>query len=342
MAGGKEVGGTQLKRVESLEAELGHLNDIMENQGHQMQQQADSIASMQMKMDQKFEEVLRALSRGKKTAEEEVFDEPVFSTMDTPKDNSGGPKPGMSSGSDSGGSSDGGGRPQGGEYGGGTNWRFRKLDMPLFDGENPDEWIPRAERYFNFYKLSENDKLEAAVVALEGDALLWFQWEHSRRPVTRSKEMKSLLLRQFRPTNAGTLHQQWLALTQTGSVLEYQRSFIELLAPISNIPEDITLGQFLNGLKDEIRSEVQLLSPVSVEHAMTLAIKVEQKLQSYLQRKPQPSTANQRTNSTGSISGTPMITPIKTTYFTPRAPQIQNPNYTRSNKMPTKPEGEIM
>ncbi|CAH1433234.1 unnamed protein product [Lactuca virosa] len=60
MAGGKEVGGTQLKRVESLEAELGHLNDRMENQGHQIQQQADSIASIQMKMDQKFEEVLRA------------------------------------------------------------------------------------------------------------------------------------------------------------------------------------------------------------------------------------------------------------------------------------------
>ncbi|CAH1433235.1 unnamed protein product [Lactuca virosa] len=109
MAGGKEVGGTQLKRVESLEAELGHLNDRMENQGHQIQQQADSIASIQMKMDQKFEE-----------------------------DNSGGSKPTGSGGSGTGGSSDGGGRSQGGEYGRGTNWRFRKLDMPLFDGENSD------------------------------------------------------------------------------------------------------------------------------------------------------------------------------------------------------------
>lgn len=85
--------------------------------------------------------------------------------------------------------------------------RFRKLDMPLFDGENPDGWILRAERYFNFYKISETDKLEATVVALESDALLWFQWEHSRRPMTRWKEMKSLLLRQFFPTNTGTLHQ---------------------------------------------------------------------------------------------------------------------------------------
>ncbi|CAH1433236.1 unnamed protein product [Lactuca virosa] len=219
--------------------------------------------------------------------------------METPKDNSGGSKPTGSGGSGTGGSSDGGGRSQGGEYGRGTNWR-----------------------------LSEADKLEAAVVALEGDTLLWFQWEHTRRPVTRWKEMKSLLLRQFRPTNASTLHQQWLALTQTGSILEYQRAFIERLAPLSNIPEDITLGQFLNGLNGEIRSEVQLLSPMSVENVMTMAIKVEQKLQSQLKRKPHPSPVTQRTNTTGSISGTPLITPIKTTIYSSKSiapPPIYTP-----------------
>ncbi|CAI9287418.1 unnamed protein product [Lactuca saligna] len=115
MAGGKEVGGTQLKRVEYLEAELGHLNDRMENEGHQIQQQADSIASMQMKMDQKFEEVLRALSRGRSFRQTCVFHD------DIPKNNSGGSKPVVSGSSYSSGSSDGGGRPPGGKYGGGTN-----------------------------------------------------------------------------------------------------------------------------------------------------------------------------------------------------------------------------
>ena len=69
---------------------------------------------------------------------------------------------------------------EGGEYGGQSNWRLRKLDLPLFDGTNPDGWILRAERFFHFYRLSPEDKLEAAIVALEGDALLWFQWEHRR------------------------------------------------------------------------------------------------------------------------------------------------------------------
>lgn len=46
--------------------------------------------------------------------------------------------------------------------------------MPVFDGGDPDGWILRAERYFRFYRLSENDKIEAAVVSMEGDALSGF------------------------------------------------------------------------------------------------------------------------------------------------------------------------
>lgn len=65
-----------------------------------------------------------------------------------------------------------GGGSGGTTNGGGLNWRFRKLDMPLFDGVNLDGWILKAERYFNFYRLNEGDKLEATIVALEGDALL--------------------------------------------------------------------------------------------------------------------------------------------------------------------------
>lgn len=74
---------------------------------------------------------------------------------------------------------------------------------------------------------------------------------------------QSLLFRQFRPVNASTLYEQWLSITQAGSVIEYQRSFIELLAPLSNLPDDITMGQFVNGLQADIRAEVRLFEPRS-------------------------------------------------------------------------------
>ncbi|CAI9302953.1 unnamed protein product [Lactuca saligna] len=108
MAGGT---GAPLKRVESLEKELGQLNDRLETQGHQIQFQDDSIASMQLKMDQKFEEVLKAIATGKNPSEEGKEDEPLSSVIVTPG--------GIGTGSshDGGG---GGGRGTG-ESGGGLN-----------------------------------------------------------------------------------------------------------------------------------------------------------------------------------------------------------------------------
>lgn len=103
--------------------------------------------------------------------------------------------------------------------------------MPLFNGSNPDGWILRAERFFNFYGLTKEEKVEATVVALEGQALLWFQWEHRRRPIETWDQIKALLRRQFRSQSAGTLQEQWLAHRQGGDVSDYRLKFIELLPP---------------------------------------------------------------------------------------------------------------
>ncbi|CAI9280051.1 unnamed protein product [Lactuca saligna] len=137
--GGKETGGAHLKRVESLELELGTLYDRLENQGNQIQHQADSIASIQLKMDQhqlkmdqKMEEILGAVSKnrttahhGKTTVEEQPSISPILPSEETPKVYSG------ASHSDTGGIRGGNGGGEG--HTGGTNWRYRKLDMPLFD-----------------------------------------------------------------------------------------------------------------------------------------------------------------------------------------------------------------
>lgn len=55
--------------------------------------------------------------------------------------------------------------------------------MPSFEGKEPDNWIMRAEMYFDFFRLSEEDKVTAAVVAMDGPALQWYQWENRRRLV---------------------------------------------------------------------------------------------------------------------------------------------------------------
>lgn len=87
-----------------------------------------------------------------------------------------------------------GGFSGGGSGGGPGNWRYRKLDMPVFDGTDPDEWQLRVERYFNFYRLSESEMLEAVAVALEGDALRWYQWENKQRPIRLWSDLRSFVL----------------------------------------------------------------------------------------------------------------------------------------------------
>lgn len=109
--------------------------------------------------------------------------------------------------------------------------------------------------------------MEASVVAVEGDALLWYQWESSRQPVERWEEMKTLLLRQFWPTLS--------SVYQKGSVKDYKRRFIEVIASLTGIPEEIARdsslkGQFIKRLKEEIRAEVRLLGPRNVDPVMEL------------------------------------------------------------------------
>ncbi|XP_056686977.1 uncharacterized protein [Spinacia oleracea] len=161
--------------------------------------------------------------------------------------------------------------------GGGGHWKYRKLDMPLFEGSDPDGWILRGEKYFDFYKLSETEKMDAAVVSMEGDALRWFTFESRRRPMRTWPELKARVLAKYRPTNAGTLHEQWLATTQTTTVAEYMRKFIDLVSPLDDVPESILLGQFINGLKEDIKSEIRVLNPYTLDQAMDLATRVEER-----------------------------------------------------------------
>lgn len=60
--------------------------------------------------------------------------------------------------------------------------------------------------------------------------------------------------------------------------MDYRRKFIELLVPLERVPEEIAKGQFLNGLKEEIKVEVRLLGPKNLDNDMDLALMVEDKL----------------------------------------------------------------
>ncbi|CAH1427355.1 unnamed protein product [Lactuca virosa] len=82
---------------------------------------------------------------------------------------------------------------------GGTNRRFHKLEMLLFNGTNAEEWIFNVER--SFYTNEDEEMMKGVVRSLEGDALLFYEWEHRRRPIRDWEELKGLIRRRFNSSN---------------------------------------------------------------------------------------------------------------------------------------------
>ncbi|KAL4578141.1 hypothetical protein LXL04_014260 [Taraxacum kok-saghyz] len=153
----------------------------------------------------------------------------------------------------------------------------RKLELPIFDGKDPDGWIMRAERYFHLNRLTEEEQIEVAIISFKGDALRWFQWEHRRQMIYDWRTLKALMLKQFRSCTVGSLCEQFLALKQEGTMEDYRRKFVSLAAPLEGISEEVFLSQFINGLNPVIKAELRLLDPINLNMAKDMVAKIEEK-----------------------------------------------------------------
>ncbi|OIV92148.1 hypothetical protein TanjilG_18720 [Lupinus angustifolius] len=61
--------------------------------------------------------------------------------------------------------------------------RVTRVEVPYFTGEDPHRWVYQVERYFEVNCIPEDEKVDTAVVCLEGKALNWYQWWESRMVV---------------------------------------------------------------------------------------------------------------------------------------------------------------
>ncbi|XP_009797900.1 uncharacterized protein [Nicotiana sylvestris] len=124
--------------------------------------------------------------------------------------------------------------------------RPRRLELPLFSGDNPYGWLNRAERYFHFNGIDDKDKLEVAAVCLEGRALNWFQWRETRIPVVTWDVFRVAILQRYTPSQLGSLYEVLIGLQQTGSVAQYREDFELLSAPLKDADDEVLMGIFIN------------------------------------------------------------------------------------------------
>ncbi|TYK23218.1 retrotransposon protein [Cucumis melo var. makuwa] len=69
--------------------------------------------------------------------------------------------------------------------------KYKKLEMPMFLGENPESWVYCAEHFFEINNLLEAEKVKVAVVSFGQDEVDWYRWSHNRKKVESWEDLKT-------------------------------------------------------------------------------------------------------------------------------------------------------
>ncbi|KAD4585836.1 hypothetical protein E3N88_23437 [Mikania micrantha] len=174
---------------------------------------------------------------------------------------------------------------------------YNKIDFPTYSGGDPRGWIPKAEKYFRYYQIPEEEQVDVASMHLDGDALDLFSWLSTDQPIQFGEELVHAFQRNFGPAEFQNPDEHLCSINQTGSVQEYRQEFARRSSRASNWPDHCLLGVFLNGLKEELKADVRIQKPRTVYKAMSLAMEYESKMGS--NRSNKVSTWGQpRTNTT--------------------------------------------
>ncbi|KAA0062881.1 transposon Tf2-1 polyprotein isoform X1 [Cucumis melo var. makuwa] len=153
--------------------------------------------------------------------------------------------------------------------------KFKKVEMPVFAGEDPDSWLFRAERYFQIHKHSDSEKMLVSTISFDGPALNWYRSQKEREKFTSWSNLKERLLVRFRSSRDGTILGKFLRVKQETTVDDYRNLFDKLVAPLSDVPDLVVEDTFMNGLFPWIRAEVILCRPKGLAEMMEFAQLVE-------------------------------------------------------------------
>ncbi|XP_058766993.1 uncharacterized protein LOC131640630 [Vicia villosa] len=211
--------------------------------------------------------------------------------------------------------------------------RSPKLELSLFDGTNPLEWLFQADQYFGFYNLPPENRLSLVSFYMKGDALSWFKWMHQNHLLSTWGSFTRDLELRFGPSTFENHQAELFKLKQVGSVMEYQTKFEQLGNKVVGLPAEAILNCFISGLQQDIQNELAIHKPTSISHAIGLAKLIESKLKESKTKFPKPfQPSYQKQHPFASTSQT-----TKTSFPTPTTPlNPPKPPLTNQTKIPIR------
>ncbi|KAJ4807007.1 polyprotein [Rhynchospora pubera] len=154
-----------------------------------------------------------------------------------------------------------------------------KLDFPIFDGSELNEWLMKAEYYFDIYQIPVSHKTRIVVLNFVGEASSWYRNFRMRFENPPWELLIDELYARFQNNMAQELIGEFKRLHQGGRVNDYIKQFDNCRSRLQHqrpyIPNDFYLAAFIEGLKDELRAMVTLLKPQSLNEAYQLATQYE-------------------------------------------------------------------
>lgn len=166
-----------------------------------------------------------------------------------------------------------------------------KVEIPVYEGSlNAEElmdWISSLDKYFDYEEVDDIKKVKFAVIRLKGHATIW--WDEIQTSRTRQRKSKikqwdkmvSKMKAKFMPKEYQlNLFKQLQNLRQKGiSIKEYTEEFYRLSIRVGHAKDDMEkVARYINGLRNDIQDEINLLSLKTIEDAYQAGLKVEEKM----------------------------------------------------------------
>ncbi|GAU45110.1 hypothetical protein TSUD_183180 [Trifolium subterraneum] len=118
----------------------------------------------------------------------------------------------------------------------------KKVELPMFDGEDPARWISRAEIYFRVQETTPKVKVNLAQLCMGGSTIHFFNSLLNEEEELTWSMLKEALLERYGGHGEGDMYEKLTELRQIGSVEEYITEFEYLIAQIPRLPDKQFLG----------------------------------------------------------------------------------------------------
>jgi hypothetical protein len=167
-------------------------------------------------------------------------------------------------------------------------YKLPKIDFPKFDGDHPQVWREKCEKYFTMYSVPTHVWVPFASINFRGTAELWLQAYEAQHTIGSWAELCVAVEQKFGRDLHHNYMRELLTIKQTSDVLEYAGRFEQakhrVLVHNRDMGDVFFVQKFIDGLKHTISSAIVLHKPRTVDAALSLALMQEELLETSFKR----------------------------------------------------------